>query len=270
MKRLAHVFGLDGDFLRLLGEHVLAGDNHVALAPVLEGQDGADLNLDDLCRALADLDAEQIAQVHGDGFVHAVARKAKARGRHDAAQGDDGHLGGAAADVDDHRACRFGDGQIGAHRRSHRLFDKVRLAGTRLDGGLEDGALLDGRGAAGNADDNARLGLPRVLADRRLVDERREHGLRHVVVGDDAVFERMLGGERLGRVVDHVLRLVADGENAMGALLDGDDRGLVDDDALARHRDERVRGSKVDGHIGAHLARKVREPIHKRHKSKTP
>ena len=112
--------------------------------------------------------------------------------------------------------------------------------------------------------------LPRVLTDRRLVDERREHGLRHVVVGDDAVLERVLGGERLGRVVDHVLRLVADGENAMGALLDGDDRGLVDDDALARHRDERVRGSKVDGHVGAHLARKVREPIHKRHRSKTP
>lgn len=112
--------------------------------------------------------------------------------------------------------------------------------------------------------------LSQVHTDRRLVDERREHGLRHVVVGDDAVLERVFGGERLGRVVDHVLRLVADGENAMGALFDGDDGGLVDDDALARHRDERVRGSKVDGHVGAHLARKVREPIHKRHKSKTP
>ena len=130
------------------------------------------LILIDLGGALADLDAQKVAQVHGDGLVHAVAGQAQAGGRDDAAQGDDGHLGGAAADVDDHGAGRLGDGQVGAHGSGHRLLDQVRLAGTSLHGGLEHGALLNGGGAARDADDDAGLGLPRVLARRGLVDER--------------------------------------------------------------------------------------------------
>ena len=47
----------------------------------------------------------------------------------------------------------------------------------------------------------------------------------------------------------------------MGALLDGDDRGLVDDDALAAHGDERVGGTEVDGKI-ARIA--TEEHIHQR------
>ncbi len=147
---------------------------------------------------------------------------------------DDGHLGGAAADVDDHGAGRLGDGQVGAHGSGHRLLDQIRLAGTSLHGGLEHRALLNRGGAARNADDDAGLGLPRVLARRGLVDERADHSLGHVIVGHHAVMQRVLGRERVGRMVDHVLRLVADGQDAMGALLDCDDGGLVDDDAFAR------------------------------------
>ena len=254
LKRRAHVLGLDGDLLGLLGVDVLAGDDHVALAPVLEGQDGADLDLDDLGCALADLDAEQIAQVHGDGLVKPVAGQTQTGGRHDAAERDDGHLRGAAADVDHHASGRLGHGQIGAHRGGHGILDEVGLAGPRLNGGLEHGALLHGGGAAGDAHDDAGLGLPRVLALGRLVDEGRDHGLGHIVVGDDAVFERVLGGERVRRVVDHVLGLVADGQHALSGLFYGDNGGLVDDDALPRNSNKGIGSAQIDGHVRGHLA----------------
>ena len=45
---------------------------------------------------------EQIAQVHGDGLVEPVAGQTKRAGRHNAAERDDGHLRGAAADIDHH------------------------------------------------------------------------------------------------------------------------------------------------------------------------
>ena len=80
----------------------------------------------------------------------------------------------------------------------------------------------------------------RVLALGRLVDEGRDHGLGHIVVGDDAVFERVLGGERVRRVVDHVLGLVADGQHALSGLFYGDNGGLVDDDALPRNSNKGI------------------------------
>ena len=75
---------------------------------------------------------------------------------HDAAQRDHGHLGGAAADVDDHAADRFGDRQAGADGRGHRLFDQVGLARAGVEGGVVHGALLHFGDAAGDADDHAR------------------------------------------------------------------------------------------------------------------
>ena len=44
------------------------------------------------------------------------------------AEGHDGDLGGAAADVDDHGCLQFGDGQPGTDAGRHRLFDQVDAA----------------------------------------------------------------------------------------------------------------------------------------------
>ena len=73
--------------------------------------------------------------------------------------------------------------------------------------------------------------------------------------------QRMLGRERVGRMVDHVLRLVADGQDAMGAFLDCDDGGLVDDDAFAGNGDQGIRGAEVDSHVARHLTGETREEI---------
>ena len=63
---------------------------------------------------------------------------------------------------------------------------------------------------------------------------------------------------RAGRFAEHFLGDEADGvavlQDAVGALLDGDDAGLVEDDALALDANEGVAGSQVDAHVDAEHA----------------
>ena len=75
----------------------------------------------------------------------------------DAAERDDGDLGRAAADVDDHVPGRLGDGQAGADRGRHRLLDQVGLARAGRERRLLDRALLDAGDARRDADDDARV-----------------------------------------------------------------------------------------------------------------
>ncbi len=189
-----------------------------------------------------------------DRLVELVARGADGLGDHDAAHGDDGDLGGAAADIDDHRARRILDGQVCADGCCHGLLDEVGLARAGLDGRLEDGALLDGGDAGGHAHDDARTRRPGIAALAGLLDEVVEHDLGDVEVGDDAVLERALGDDRAGGAADHALGVGTHREDAVLAAVDGDDRGLVQDDALTAHRDQRVCRAQVDGEVPARLS----------------
>ena len=196
-----------------------------------------------------------------DGLVEFVAGNANGRRDDDAAHGDNRDLGRAATDIDDHGTRGLLDRQIGSDGRSHRLLDQVSLASAGLDGGLEDSALLDRGDAGRNADDHARTRRPRVAALGRLVNEVAKHGLGDVEIGDHAVLERAHGDDIAGRATEHALSLDADGENALVVLVDSDDGGLADDDALASHRDECVGGPQVDGKIATVL---TKEHIHQR------
>ena len=144
-------------------------------------------------------------------------------------------------------------------------FNEIGLTGTGLDGSLEHSSLLNRSGTTGNANDNARLRLPRVLPLRGLVDEGRQHGLGHIVVGNNAVLQRMFGSKGIGSVVDHVLGLVANRQHAVGALLYGNHGRLVDNDALTSDSHQRIGGSEVDGHIGGHLPGQTGKEIKKGH-----
>src|SRR5262249_57958235 len=106
----------------------------------------------------------------------------------DAAEGDDGDLGGAAADVDDHIADRFVDRQTGADHGGDRLLDGVGLAGAGREGGVFHRAFFDLGDAGGDADDDAAVGRHHAL-EVDLADEVVEHHLDGVEVGDDAVLE---------------------------------------------------------------------------------
>ena len=101
------------------------------------------------------------ADVADDRLVHLVAADPHAARIDDAAQGDDGDLGGAAADIDDHAAGWFGDRQAGADRRGHRLLDQLHPAGAGAFGTFLDGAAFDRGGAGRDADDDQRRGEAR-------------------------------------------------------------------------------------------------------------
>ena len=163
-----------------------------------------------------------LAGVGDDLLVHLVAGGADRVALDDAAEGDDGDLGGAAADVDDHAAGRVHDRQPGADRGSHGLFDQVGLAGAGVEGGVVDGALLDFGNAAGDADDDARARDAEAVALVHGADEVVQHALGDVEVGDDAVLERTYGDDVRGGTTDHALGLGADCEHLLGHAVDRD------------------------------------------------
>ena len=196
-----------------------------------------------------------------DGLIELVAGNTNGLRDDDAAHSDNGNLGGTATDVDDHGTGRFLNGQVGADSGGHRLFDQIGLAGTGLDRSLKDSALLDRRDTGGNADDNTRTRSPRIALLGRLVDKVAKHGLGNIEVGDDAVLQGTNGHDVAGRTAEHALCLDADCQDALVVLVDSDNGGLADDDALAAHGDKRIGGAEVDGKI-ARIA--TEEHIHQR------
>src|SRR5690606_25291122 len=126
------------------------------LAHLGAGEGRADFLLDQFGRGFADQHAVVAADVIDDGFVELVAADPHRPLVDHAAQGDDGDLGGAAADVHHHGAAGVGHGQPGADGRGHGFLDEVHVRGARAQGRFADGAALDLGGAAGHAHDDAR------------------------------------------------------------------------------------------------------------------
>ena len=145
-----------------------------------------------------------------DSLIELVAGNTDGLRDDDAAHSNNGNLGGTAADVDDHGAGGFLDGQIGADSGGHGLLDQVGLASASLDRGLKDSTLLDRRDAGGNADDNARTRGPRIALLGRLVDKVAKHSLGNIEVSDDAVLQGTNGHDVAGRTAEHALCLDTD------------------------------------------------------------
>ena len=207
----------------------------------------AEGDLDLLGGALADEQVVLALQVGDDGLVHLVSGHADGARVDDAGERDDGDIGGAAADVDDHVAAGFGDGQACADGGDHGLLDEMNFGGLGAVGGVHDGALFNLRDLRGDTDDDA--GMHHHLAVVGLLDEVVEHLFGVAEVGDDAVFHGLDGDDVAGGAAEHLLGLFADGLNLIGDLVDGDDGGLVDDDAFAGGEDERVRRAEIDGQV---------------------
>ena len=92
------------------------------------------------------------------------------------------------------------------------------------------------------------------LAVVRLLDEVVQHLFGDFEVGDHAVFHRLDGDDVARRAAEHLLGFFADRLDFAGILVDGDDGGLVDDDALAARVDQRVRGAEIDCQIAREYA----------------
>ena len=178
-------------------------------------------------------------------------------GVNDAGEGNQRHLGGAAADIDDHVSGRFLHRQADADRGGHRLLDQVNLAGTRLLGGFADGAALDLGDAGRDGDEHPRI---RAAALVHLADEMAEHRLGDFEIRDDAVLQRADRDDIARRPAEHAFGVVADGEHLVGAGLDRHDRWLAQNDAVVLDVDQRVRGAEVDADIiGKQISEKLFE-----------
>ncbi len=247
LERLADLGAGDGDRAGQAGDHVTTA--YLGLTLLRERERRAEGHLDLLGGALPQHQGVLLLHPRDDRLVELVAGRADAERRHDAAEGDDRDLGGAAADVDHHVAGGLVDRQPGADRGRHRLLDDVDPAAARLVAGLLDRTLLDRGDAARHADDHARLG--EVATPVHELDEVAQHLLGRVEVGDDAVLERPDRGDAVRRTTDHPLGLVADSEQLVRLLVHRDDRRLVHEDAPSAHVDQRVGGTEVDGHVTA-------------------
>jgi hypothetical protein len=128
-------------------------------------------------------------------------------------------------------------GRPHADARGHGLVDQEHAPRAGALRGVDHGASLD-RGDADRHRDH-HLGLHPVAALVDLGDEVAQHALGDLEVRDHAVAQRPDGLDVARRLAEHGLRGVADRhaveQHLVGALLDGDDAGLIQDDAAPAH-----------------------------------
>ena len=227
LEGLQHLRGGDGDGLGQAREQAPALHIHEGL--LLPGEDAADGDLHLLRRALAHQDVVLAAHILDHGLVELVARHLDGGGLHHAAQGDDGDVGGAAADVHHHVAVGLGDVDARADGGGYGLLNEVHAAAPGLDARVHHRALLHLGDAGGDADDDP--GLEDHEA-RHLADELLEHPLGHVVIGDHALPEGPDGHDVAGGAAQHLPGLLAHLEQLAGVLVHGHHAGLVEDDPL--------------------------------------
>ena len=141
------------------------------------------------------------------------------------------------------------DRQRRADRRGHRLLDQVGLRGTGAPRRLEHRTLLDVGDRRRHAHEHPRALEPR---DPGAGEDQADQPLRDLEVGDRPAAQRPHRDDVARRAPDHVPRLVPHRQHLLGAAVEGDDRGLVEDDPLPARVHERVRGAEVDGEVASH------------------
>ena len=209
----------------------------------------ADEYLQLFCCVLTDGDVLDLFQIADNRFVKSVAANAQGFADDDAAQAEDGDVCRPTAHVDDHGTIRRGNVQTGADSGSQRFFHDRRLAGTGLHGRFDDGPPFDVGDARRDADDDAGF-KDQCLADG-LADEVAQHVFRRVVVGDDAVAQRMVGVDVTRRPPQHSLGFAADGDNFIFHRIDGNDGRFIDDNAPVLDEHDDIGRSQVDSDIAA-------------------
>ena len=84
-----------------------------------------------------------------------------------------------------------------------------------------------------------------------LLDEVTKHLLGNVEVGDHPVFEGANRNDVRRRAADHPLSFGPHREDRSRLRVDGHNRRLVENDPASAHVNERVRRTKVYGHVPA-------------------
>ena len=134
---------------------------------------------------------------------------------------------------------------------ARRAIDGI-IAGAGESRGRVDEAPLDRRDLGRDADQDAG---PEPGADHLmgLADEVREHLLRRVEVGDHAVLDRPDGAEMARAAAQHLAGSGADRFDHAADGVEGDERGLVQDDALTLGVDTGVGRAEIDSEVGSEV-----------------
>src|SRR5580698_3600271 len=197
---------------------------------LVERVGGADFHLNLLGSALTDQEVIFPLEVIHDGLIHLIAGHANGARINDSAKRDDCDVGSAAANVDDHVAAGLSDWQTRANGGHHGLLHQVNFTRLGAIGGIHDGPLFNLRDFRGYADHDSRM--HEHLAVMRFLDEVVQHLFRDFEIGDDSIFHRLDRHDVAGRAPQHFFGFFADGLDFVGVLVQGNDRGFVDDDAL--------------------------------------
>ena len=253
LEGLDHLAGGDGEHTGQAGHQAAALDLHSDLLGA--GEHAADGHLQLLSGAVADEDVVLAADILHHSLVELVAGDLDGSGLYHTAQGDDGDVGGTAADVYHHVAIGLGDVDAGADGGGHGLLNEVSPAGTSLDAGVHHGALLDLGDAGRHADEQAGLeeGEGGHLPNKLL-----QHPLGHVVVGDDALTQRTHGNDVAGGTAQHGLGVGAHLQQLAGILVHGHHGGLAQDHALALNINQDGGGTKVNSDV---LAKQIKHSV---------
>jgi hypothetical protein len=90
-----------------------------------------------------------------------------------------------------------------------------------------------------------------------LADEVAKHGFGNLEIGDYTILQWADGDDVAGRAAEHSLGLVAHGKDAIGALLNRNDRGLAENDALVFDINECICGAEIDAYVARKKSKKI-------------
>ena len=147
---------------------------------------------------------------------------------HQAAEGDDGYFGCAAADVDDHASLGLEHLEAYTECGGHGFVNEEDVTASGVLGGVAHGPDLHFGGTGRDAYDHLEVGGEEaaVLAVD-LLDEALYHHFRGVEVGDHAVPQRAYGLDARIAAFVHQLGLLADGDALAGIVVDSHYAGFV-------------------------------------------
>src|ERR1700733_596574 len=253
LNRAPDLLGGDDDRFRQPAHQVTAADLGVRL--VRRRERGPQRHLDLLGGPLAQHERVLLLAEVDDGLVQLVTADPDGLRGHDPAEGDDRHLGGAAADVYHHVAGWLVHRQPGTDRRGHRFLDDVHAPRAGLVTGFLDRTLLDAGDAAGHRDDDARLS--QMAAFVHLLDEVSEHSLCDVEIRYHAVFQGPDRDDVAGRSADHAFGFHPDGDDLPRVRVQSHHRWLIEHDSTSADVDQCVGSAEIDRHIAAEERQRV-------------
>ena len=169
-----------------------------------------------LAQVILDVGREYVTG-HADGFL-----------LDDTAQGNDGDLRGAAADIHHHIALGGFHVQADTEGCGHGFVDQVHVTAAGMFRRVTHRTDLHFRGAGGDAHYQFQVGGEEAaVTGIDLADESADHHFRGVEVGDNAVPQGPHGLDaRIGLFV-HQFGLLAQGDTLPCLVVDGHDGGLV-------------------------------------------